>query len=737
MLDETTMPSSHSTSAAARRRPHAPWHGMASGLIVGMMAVVSSVSFAALVYAAPLGPHVGRGVFLALLASAINVAVVARLASLPGTVGGIQSLPAAILASSAAAVAQATMAHQRGVAQEAVLATVMAATILCTLLTGASLLLMGDLRAGRLVRFLPYPVIGGVIAGSGWLLAQGALGIAVGTEGLWHAVPSVVWALLMFAVHLRQPHPLATLATMVLGVAAFWGVVLMSGHTAADMVRQGWLLGSPKGGAAMPLLPWPTWAAIDWHAAASVAGNLATVPLVTAVALLLNAAGLETAVRLPVDFNRELRTAGVANLAGGLFGGFVGYQQLGLSAMTIRAGAASRWVGPWAALVCLAALAFGVDALAWVPRPVLGAQLLFLAFLMVHHWVLASWGRLSAVDLAIVIMIVVVTAMVGFLSAVLLGLVAAMLMFAVQYGRIDPVRQVLSGADYGSRIARAPWQRQRLRHLGSTVCAMQLQGYMFFGIADRLLTSARRRLDDGASKPLRYLVLDFRRVSGCDSSAAQSFVRLHDLLDRHGATLVVCHASGAVRAQLRAADLHDDDRSPHFDDLDHGLAWCEARLLDHAGSAGPVKQEPGLRELIERSSNQPCGAQRLLAGLDRIALAAGETLIVQGATSNELYLLESGSLSARREQAGVKPLRLQTMSGGGQVFGEVGFFLNEPRTASVVADEPSVVYRLTMSQLQELEREQPALAAALLRLVGELLAARVAHLVSVVDALER
>jgi hypothetical protein len=48
-----------------------------------------------------------------------------------------------------------------------------------------------------------------------------------------------------------------------------------------------------------------------------------------------------------------------------------------------------------------------------------------------------------------------------------------------------------------------------------------------------------------------------------------------------------------------------------------------------------------------------------------------------------------------------------------------------------------VVYRLTMAQLRELEREHPALAAALLRLVSELLAARVAHLVSVVDALDK
>ena len=56
--------------------------------------------------------------------------------------------------------------------------------------------------------------------------------------------------------------------------------------------------------------------------------------------------------------------------------------------------------------------------------------------------------------------------------------------------------------------------------------------------------------------------------------------------------------------------------------------------------------------------------------------------------------------------------------------------------AAVVADEETVVYRLASGELTRLEREAPEIAAALHRLVAERLAARVAHLVTVVDALE-
>jgi len=73
---------------------------------------------------------------------------------------------------------------------------------------------------------------------------------------------------------------------------------------------------------------------------------------------------------------------------------------------------------------------------------------------------------------------------------------------------------------------------------------------------------------------------------------------------------------------------------------------------------------------------------------------------------------------------------------GGLTVGEIGFYLNTPRTATVVANEPSVVYVLTREQLAELETSDPAAAAALHRIVAQLLSQRVRHLTGVVNVLE-
>ena len=93
-------------------------------------------------------------------------------------------------------------------------------------------------------------------------------------------------------------------------------------------------------------------------------------------------------------------------------------------------------------------------------------------------------------------------------------------------------------------------------------------------------------------------------------------------------------------------------------------------------------------------------------------------------------------MTAQLENDEKGPVRLETVRGATSI-GELGFYLNVPRTASVVADETTVVYRLTCAQLQELEKTDPDAANALHRIVINILGYRVRHLTKVVSALER
>src|SRR5690606_24932567 len=104
------------------------------------------------------------------------------LGSAPSIVAHIQDAPTAVLAATAAGMVAATSTPGAGAAGGSLpqFMTVSATVGLATLLTGAVLVLFGQFRLGRLVRYLPYPVIGGFMAGTGWLILSGAWSVMTG-----------------------------------------------------------------------------------------------------------------------------------------------------------------------------------------------------------------------------------------------------------------------------------------------------------------------------------------------------------------------------------------------------------------------------------------------------------------------------------------------------------------------------------------------------------------------------
>lgn len=710
---------------------------VAGGLVAGLVALVSSASFAALLFTGPLRPFVGQALAWAVLATLAHLLVLARLCSLPGTLGTAQSIPIAVLAAALAVAVQAVTANGAAASPGALLATAAATLVLGTAFIGGVLVLLGRARAGRLARFLPYPVLVGVMASSGWLLAVGALRLlrapaadptlAASGSGLV-ALGASSWALLMLLAHRRWPHPLTMLLLLSLGAVACHGVAWWLGWSHADLVRAGWLLEVPAAAGTSALLGQLAPGAIDWAALAAAAPLLAAAPAVTAMALLMNAAALETAAGQPLDLDRELRAAGVANLSAAVVGGLPGYHQLGLSAMNMRLALRQRRLALWAALPCLVVLVAGPSLLAWLPLPAMGALLMFLALQMIHDAIVGSWARLSALERSIVALVVGAAAVAGFLAGIAVGLVAAVLLFAVYCARVDPVRHAISGGAYRSRVERGHALDDPLRNIGAAVHVLELQGVLFFGIADHLQQRVQARLADASQPPLRYLVLDCRRVLGSDSSAIHSFWLLAQALLPAGVTLVVAHAAPRMRAQLAAAGLGPGPRCKHVEDLDRGLEWCEEALL--------AANRHALADATATQSIDVTALAQLLVRLPRIELPAGGRLISQGSTDRDLYILASGAVSAVRAHEDGSTVRLQTARGSIVVLGEVGFFTGRPRTADVVADEPSVVLHLSREELDRLEREEPALALALHRHIGLVLARRVAHLVRVVDALE-
>lgn len=710
------------------------------GLVLGAVEVVLAISLAALIFGGPLSANLEAGIGLGLLSACVVMLVVAVRSSLPTTIGSVQDSTAAVLALIAAGIAGDVAAT----GDERFL-TVVVAIGLTTVATGLFLFLIGLLRLGNLIRFMPYPVVGGFLAGTGWLLAKGAIGVladlsmslsslddALAWDVAQKWLPGLAFALVLLALVRRSQHVLLLPAALLASFALFYVVAALAGASLSELKADGWLLG-PFPGTGL----WEPWSVqglddADWSAIVDQLPNMATVALVGAVALLLNTSGIELTVDRELDLNRELRASGGANVVAGLGGGIVGFPALSLTSLAHRANA-GRLVGVVAALVCLLVLAVGGSFLSYVPRVVVGGLLLFLGLAFLFEWVYDAWFRLRHAEYAVVILILVVIAAFGFLEGVAVGLVVAVALFVVDYSRTDVVKHALSAGTYRSKVDRDPEQLDVLRVEGEGVHILELQGFLFFGTANTLLERIRRRALDPADRPLSFLVLDFRRVSGLDSSAVLAFVKVHRLAEGQGFELLVTGLPEPIREQLEHGGF--SEAALHglhvFPDVDHAIQECEDRLLERQ-SAVPDEPRP-LATLLE-GLRLDCEVPRLMPYLERLDVPAGHELIRQGEPSTDVYLLESGQLTAVLERTDGESVRLRTMAPG-TVVGEITMYLETVRTASVVAEQPSRLYRLTAGSLEDMDEQDPQLAAMLHRAFARLLSQRLTDSMRTMEAL--
>lgn len=707
-----------------------------AGLLAGLLAVVVTSSFAPLLFRGVLAPYLPVGVGLALMATVAVAVTVSLTSSYPGTIAIPQDRTAPILALLAAST-QASLPSDA--AAERVFATVITALVLTCIANGLFLLLLGRLRLGSLIRFLPYPVVGGFLAGSGWLMILGALapthpdGSTAGWGAMLHGTAALQATLVLafgvgiFLAARRWSEVIVLPAAVALGLAAFFGAAALAGISPEDLRAQGWLLG-PFGGEHR--IAWPilrSLADADWGLLAAQLPSMSVVLLVSAIAVLLNSTGLELHTDGDVDVNQELSSAGVANLAGGLVGGIVGFQSLSLSGIAARMGGRGRLVGLTTAAVGAITLAFGFRLVGDFPRPILSGILLFIGLRFMAEWLWDGQRRLPRGDYAVLVVIVGVVAFVGYLEGVAVGLAAALLMFVVRYSRIEVVRHARTAAEQASAVDRSLAEVEVLRKHGAETLVLTLDGFIFFGTANRLLGRLVTRLATPAAAPLRQLIVDFRRVSGLDVSASFSVRRMLRLAEKNDFRIALARVRPDLARALAGAGLEPDaaenGRLLYFPDLDHALEWAEDETLRrHAGER--ASSGGTLREQIASYFAGVAALDRFMTYLRPRDLAADETLIRQGDPPGGMFFLETGELSARMGGEEREAIRLRSVSGPGAVLGEVAFYLRRPRSATVHAVRPSRVFELDRESLSRMESADPEVAAGFHRMMATLLSDR-------------
>ncbi|MEO0409274.1 MAG: SulP family inorganic anion transporter [Cyanobacteria bacterium P01_A01_bin.135] len=699
-----------------------------AGLITGVVGAMRAISYASLIFSGPLAAFLPAGLGMALFSTSIISAVVAVLSTLPGLIATPLAAPTAIVALLAADLAEALSTQVTG---DALLATVLAAIALSSLVTGLLLLVLGVFKLGERIRVVPYPVIGGFMAGTGWLLVKGFVQVCTDLPLTVRTLPQLVepqqqlcwlpglgFALLLLLLTRRFDQPWV-LPVSLLGCTGLFYLGLWASHMPLSVAReQGLLLGpfpDTNGGLWQPLTL-SMLGQVDWGAIAAQSGTMLTIAFVSLLSLLLSNSSIELVADQDMDLSREMQAVGIGNLASGLGGGMVGSQAMPSTLLAYDMGAPFRMTGLITTLPAIAVLVVGAAFLAYLPKALLGCLLLYLGLSLLLQWFYRAYFQLPLMDYLAVWVTVVVIDAVGFLQGVAAGFGLTVLTFMYQYSHVDVAKEEATGAGLRSNLDRTPEQQQRLATGGEQIYLLELQGFLFFGTATYLMHKVSDRLQtateaEAGPPPLRYVVLDFRQVVGLDSSAVLIFSKLLRQAHRQSFTLVFTNLSATLAAQLQRGDGFDEalDYCHQFPDLDRGLEWCEQQLLGLGEVAAPPAS-PIQTQLSQLFLTQP-QAERFMPYLEPQSLPACHYIFRRGEAVSDLYFVESGQISVLLD-AGECPKRLKTLFGGG-IVGEMRFFGKVPISTSVVTGQPSQVHRLSQAAFSRMNEDDPDLAQAL------------------------
>lgn len=701
---------------------------LTAGAVGGLRTVLGTAAITALIL--PPGVADGGRLLTALLfGGAVVGLLLAWLSAYRGVIAQPQDGPAVLVGVFSAVIAGSAS----GIAADRVPIVVLGAVAFSSFVTGIVFYALGYWRLGRLVRFIPYPVIGGFLAGSGLLITLMALNVLAGERLLsasWSSLqaggrlPVIVFGALFgvaLYVTLRRIRHYLTLPVVLLGSALLFHLVVHRfGLSHADLQATGWLITSSATGGGSWLPGWVALNASEWSFLVANVLTFAAVAVVSIVAMLLNLSGLEVATRSELDFNRELRLTGIANMAGALVGGAVGFHALSASLLGHQMGANSRSIGITAVALALAVLAIGPHVLGYIPLPLLGALLLCIGFGLLQEWIVGGWSRFSRAEYLTIVVIMLVMTGVGYLAGVGAGIVLSTVFFVWSYSRVKVITQELAGTDFHSNVERPPDDLRLLEREGGRIRVLKVEGFLFFGTAYSVLDRIQQLIDDGA----RFVVLDLAQVKAADSSALSVFTRIGLLCQRNDTELHLTRANAALQAALIQQATQGGVAFRHYDDRDFAIEHCENALL----ARERVARQDMVAQAWERIATQLECAEDLDDFKSYLALrdfSAGDYLMRQGDESDALFLVEYGRVQILLHTDGDHDIRLRSMTAGALV-GEVGLCLSGPRTASARAETPTRTYCLTRGRLSDMERERPALAQALHRAIVRLLSERLA-----------
>lgn len=688
--------------------------------ILSITIISICLAFSNAIYSGPLHNFLPWGTRLMLFSASIVILIIAGFSSVPIVVARPQDEPLPLLLIMIQGLIIQIAAGNTNVL------TVVVAIVITTVMTGVFLFIIGYFKLGNFVRYVPFPVVTGFLASTGLLLILHALQdvmpfaqlsitslkLLVSPHWLSIWVPAVVFGFIAFLLTEKRANPLIFPSLLFISVGLFYLIAFLSGQTIQGLRNQNYLI--PRFDDVdftLRHLQFDLSAinTIDWHL---IHNNLITmflIALISVMALLFITISLELILRKDIDFNRELKIAGVANMIGGAFGGIVGYHGLGNTVFAASFKTQTRAVGIITGIICGLAVFFAGQGIGFFPKFLLSGLIFFLGLSLFYSWTFRVWHRLDPLDKGVVLTVLLVTLFFGFLQGIISGILISILFFIFTYSRVNVVRYVVNGGELTSTYERDPIAQKIIKANAEKLSYIKLEGYLFFGSANGLVNLLHKL--DSKDNPLSYIIYDFERVTGIDSSVEMSFEKIREYAHSRGLTVIVTGYEAANNQNLitKISKLRETSNFIKIPDKDAAINYCEIGLINDAGFN--LEELENQVIILQDFLNDKLLSDKIIKYFEDVELKANEYLVHQGEFSYDLFYLESGRLGIYLKlQDGTD--KIIANIGPGNIIGEIAFYLHSSRSASIIAQKDCKLKKLSQKNLKRMDMEEPELADA-------------------------
>ncbi len=426
---------------------------------------------------------------------------------------------------------------------------------LATMMAGVILLLMGALRMGALLRFIPYPVIAGFTSGIAIIILVAQLNEAF---GLGLKMPEhIPQQLGLLAAHIGDVQWRTLVVTgLTLGIVYGWpritgkipAAIVAVVVTAILVQALGWpvdTIGTKFGGIPAGLPGWHV-PEITLDRLRDLMGAAATIAALGAIESLLSAAVGDGMTDTRHDSNQELLGQGFANLIAPLFGGIAATGAIARTAASIRHGARGPVAGIVHAAVLLGIVLLAAPLAKYIPLATLSAILIVVALRMAEWHTFVELWRGPRTDFFVLVAAFALTVIFDLTIGVAGGMIMAVVLFVQRMEAMTHVKLLTPDSDLemeGSNSLRG-------KAVPEGVVLFRLHGPFFFAVADKLEVALR-----GSGGRPRVVIFRMRQVPFMDASGLHAFEVAIEKMQRDGVAVLLTAVQGQPMKVMHASGL--------------------------------------------------------------------------------------------------------------------------------------------------------------------------------------